>query len=63
MKANVGGIDKLARIVIGVALIGCGLAGIGAPWTFIGVVPLFTGLTGWCALYPILGINSCTKDD
>ena len=63
MKTNVGGVDKVARIVLGVVLIGCGLAGIGAPWTFIGVVPLLTGLAGWCPLYPLLGINSCRKKD
>ena len=63
MKTNVGGVDKVARIVLGVALIGCGLAGIGAPWTIIGVVPLLTGLAGWCPLYPLLGINSCRKKD
>ena len=59
MKSNVGGIDKILRIVAGVVLVGLGIAGIGAPWTFIGIVPLATGLLGWCPLYPILGVNSC----
>lgn len=59
MQANVGGVDKILRIGAGVVLIGLGLAGIGAPWTFIGVVPLATGLMGWCPLYPLLGLNTC----
>ena len=63
MKANVGGIDKVARIVAGAVLIGCGLVGIGSPWTFIGVVPLLTGLLGWCPMYPILGISTCKRKD
>ncbi len=63
MKANVGGIDRLLRIVVGTVLLASGIAGIGVPWTFIGLVPLFTGLAGWCALYPILGVNSCPKND
>lgn len=63
MKSNVGGIDKVARIVVGVVLLGCALAGIGAPWTYVGVVPLATGLFGWCPLYPLLGCSTCKKSD
>lgn len=63
MKSNVGGIDKVARIVVGVVLVSIGIFGIGTPWTFIGIVPLLTGLVGWCPLYTILGINSCNKKD
>jgi hypothetical protein len=63
MIANVGGIDKILRIVLGVVLIGLALAGIGAPWTFIGVVPLATGLFSWCPLYPIFGVSSCRKKE
>lgn len=63
MQANVGGIDKVLRIVAGVVLIGLGVAGIGAPWTFIGIVPLLTGLFNFCPLYPLLGINSCKKPE
>lgn len=62
MQANVGGIDKVLRIVAGVVLIGLGAAGIGAPWTFIGIVPLATGLFNFCPLYPLLGIKTCKKD-
>lgn len=61
MKNNVGGIDKILRIVVGVVLIGLGIAGIGAPWTFVGIVPLATGLFGWCPLYTLLGISTCKK--
>ena len=59
MKANVGGIDKVLRIGAGVVLIGLAVAGIGAPWTWIGVVPLATGLVGWCPLYRLVGLNTC----
>ena len=63
MQANVGGIDKILRIGAGVVLIGLGIAGIGAPWTFIGIVPLATGLFNFCPLYSLLGINSCKKPE
>jgi len=61
MKSNVGGLDKILRIVAGLVLIGLGIAGIGAPWTFVGVIPLATGLVGWCPLYLPFGISSCKK--
>ncbi len=58
MKTNVGGIDRILRIVVGIALIAWALMG-GPVWSWIGVVPLATGLIGFCALYPLLGINTC----
>jgi hypothetical protein len=58
MKANVGGIDKVVRIVIGVALIAWALLG-GPAWAWIGVLPLATGLVNWCPAYSLLGMNTC----
>jgi hypothetical protein len=59
MKSNVGGIDRILRIVVGLVLIGLTVMGVLPVWGWIGVVPLATGAIGWCALYPILGINTC----
>ncbi|MBM3350739.1 MAG: DUF2892 domain-containing protein [Betaproteobacteria bacterium] len=59
MKANVGGIDKILRVVVGVALIAWVAAAGGPMWAWIGVVPLATGLMSFCGLYSILGINTC----
>jgi len=59
MQTNVGGIDKILRIVAGLILIALGIMGIGAPWTFIGIVPLATGLMGWCPAYKLIGVNTC----
>ncbi|MEO5342101.1 MAG: DUF2892 domain-containing protein [Gammaproteobacteria bacterium SHHR-1] len=61
MKANVGGIDRILRIVVGLALIAWALLG-GPVWAWIGVVPLATGLFRFCALYPLLGLNTCPLD-
>ena len=58
MKTNVGGIDKVLRIGAGVALVAWAALG-GPTWAWIGVVPLATGLTGFCPLYPLLGMNTC----
>ncbi|MNZ61513.1 hypothetical protein D3C78_796120 [compost metagenome] len=58
MQTNVGGIDKIARIVVGIALIVWAIAG-GPVWAWIGVLPLATGLLGWCPAYSLLGIKTC----
>ncbi len=58
MKANVGGIDRTVRIVVGAALIVWALAG-GPVWAWIGVVPLVTGAIGWCPAYLSFGISTC----
>ena len=58
MKLNVGGIDRILRIVVGLALVAWAIMG-GPVWAWIGVVPLGTGLFGFCPLYPILGMNTC----
>lgn len=59
MKPNVGGIDKILRIVIGLVLIVATALGYLPVWGYVGVVPLLTGIFSRCALYPLLGINTC----
>lgn len=59
MKANVGGIDRILRIVVGLALIIATLAGALPVWGWIGVIPLLTGLFSFCPLYRMIGI--CTN--
>lgn len=60
MKSNVGGIDKILRIGAGAGLIGATVAGLLPAWGWIGIVPLATGLMGWCPAYPLLGISTCS---
>lgn len=59
MKANVGGIDRVLRIVIGLALIAMAATGTIGAWGWIGVVPLATAALGFCPLYTVLGFSSC----
>ncbi len=61
MKTNVGGIDRMLRIVLGLVLIGLTLAGTIGVWGWLGVVLLATGFISFCPLYPLLGINTCAK--
>lgn len=60
MKANVGGVDRVLRIVVGVALLVAAGTGAIGPWGWIGIVPLATGLFNFCPLYSLLGVNTCT---
>lgn len=59
MKSNVGGIDRILRIVIGAALVILAATGQVGVWGWIGLLPLATGLTGWCPPYSLLGISTC----
>lgn len=59
MKTNVGGVDRILRIVLGVALIALTLTGTIGIWGWIGVVPLLTAALGFCPLYTVLGFSSC----
>jgi uncharacterized membrane protein YfcA len=59
MTQNIGSLDRIVRIVIGVALIAATLTGAIGVWGWIGVVPLATALMGWCPPYAILGFSTC----
>jgi len=58
MKLNVGGIDKILRIVVGAALIGLTVTDVIGVWGWIGIVPLATGLINWCPLYQLTSLNT-----
>ncbi len=60
MTKNVGGIDRILRIVAGLALIAAAATGTVGLWGYIGLVPLATGLMGWCPPYAMFGFNTCS---
>ncbi|HET6923357.1 MAG TPA: DUF2892 domain-containing protein [Anaeromyxobacteraceae bacterium] len=59
MTVNEGTLDRAIRIAAGIALIAVALVGPGTPWGFIGVIPLVTGLVGFCPVYRLIGVNTC----
>ena len=61
MGKNVGSVDRILRIIVGVVLIARVFVGPQTPWGWIGIVPLFTGLIGWCPAYIPFGLNTCAK--
>jgi hypothetical protein len=61
MEKNVGGVDKVIRTIVGLALLSLLviLEGNARWWGLIGIVPLFTVATGWCPTYSLLGVSTC----
>ena len=58
-KTNEGNLDRALRVIAGIVLISLVFVGPKAVWGWIGVVPLLTGLIGWCPVYTLLGLNTC----
>jgi hypothetical protein len=59
MKQNIHNIERVVRILVGIGLTSMAFVGPANPWFFVGLVPLATGLAGWCPPYAMLGINTC----
>jgi hypothetical protein len=56
---NIGNIDRVLRVVVGLALAGLAFTGTLGAWAWIAVVPLVTGLIGWCPAYKLIGLSTC----
>lgn len=59
MQQNVGGIDRVLRILVGLGLISLVFVGPQTAWGWVGIVPLATALIGWCPAYMPFGIKTC----
>ncbi|WP_315736661.1 MULTISPECIES: DUF2892 domain-containing protein [unclassified Bradyrhizobium] len=59
MTQNIGKIDRLLRIIVGLAILSLTVVGPQTLWGLLGLIPLGTALIGWCPPYAMLGINTC----
>ena len=63
MTTNIGGLDRMLRIVVGLALLAFAVTGLpatGYNWLgWIGIVPLATAFLRWCPAYTLLGVSTC----
>lgn len=59
MKTNEAGLDRVVRVVLGVVLLALVFVGPRTAWGWVGIVPLVTGLVGFCPLYLLRGTKSC----
>lgn len=58
-KTNVGNVDRILRIVVGLVLIALVFVGPQTPWGWLGIIPLATGVLRTCPAYSLLGISTC----
>jgi len=56
---NEGTLDRILRVVVGLAVLSLYVIGPQTLWGLVGLVPLLTGLLGFCPLYKILGLSTC----
>lgn len=61
-KANVGRIDRILRILVGLVLIALVFVGPKAAWGWLGIIPLTTGLLRSCPAYSLLGVNTGDRE-
>jgi len=61
MKKNIHSIERIVRIIIGLVILSLIFVGPKSLWGLIGIMPIFTGVTGWCPPYQVLGISTCKK--
>lgn len=62
MTRNIGNLERIVRIIAGLAILSLVFIGPKSLWGLIGVVPLLTGLIGWCPPYALLGISTCKNE-
>ncbi len=62
MQCNVGGLDRILRITVGVFLVILAITNVIGAWGWIGLIPMATGIFRFCPAYPLLGIKTCKKD-
>lgn len=60
MPRNEGSLDRALRIILGCALLSLIFIGPQTMWGLIGIIPLATGQMGFCPLYRIIGLNTCS---
>ena len=58
---NEGSFDRFLRVIVGLAILSMVFFGPKTAWGYIGLVPLITGLVGYCPAYQLLGLNTCSR--
>jgi len=59
MTCNVGGVDRILRIILGLGLLSLVFVGPQTLWGLVGIVPLATAVFRWCPPYALFGISTC----
>ena len=59
MNKNIHPIERVIRVVVGIILVTMAFVGPANPWFLLGIIPVLTGLIGWCPPYALFGISTC----
>lgn len=59
MGKNVGTLDRILRVIVGLGILSLYFIGPQSPWALIGLVPLATAVIGFCPAYRLIGIRTC----
>lgn len=59
MTTNEGTLDRVLRVIVGLAILSLAFIGPQTPWAYLGLIPLLTGLVGSCPAYALFGIRTC----
>lgn len=59
MNINEGYLDRVLRVIAGLAILSLAFVGPRTMWAYLGLVPLLTGLVGFCPAYAVFGIRTC----
>ncbi len=62
MEKNEGTVDRAIRVILGLVLLSLVFVGPKSMLGLIGIIPLITGLVGFCPLYKVVGLNTCPLD-
>jgi hypothetical protein len=62
MRKNIGNVERIVRVVVGLGILSLAFVGPQSPWGYLGLMPLLTGLVGWCPPYALLGIGYSEGD-
>lgn len=63
MKKNIHCVERVIRVIVGLGLVSLAFWGPKSPWFYLGLIPVITGLVGYCPPYQLLGINTCKPCD
>lgn len=59
MPVNEGTLDRAIRVLVGLGVLSQVFVGLQTPWAWLGLIPLATGLIGFCPAYALLGVRTC----
>ena len=62
MKPNIGKVERIVRVVAGIGILSLAFVGPHSHWAYLGVLPLLSGLIGYCPPYALLGIDTTRRD-